>query len=273
MTTEATPASDAIAPTTANEGFARIGEILREIATGGVAALIAGILVGGLGGRLVMRLAAILVPETAGRTTENGNSIGAITVDGTLLLIVFGGLLTGVVAGGIWVVVRPWLPADRGRRVLVSIPLALAFGAPLLIEGDNLDFAILGNDPVVIAMLLVLVAAAGPALALIDDSLGRRLPSSRIRVVFVAYALVAAIGLFFTLFLTVPVMVQSDRVVVLFAIVAVGVTTLIRWADRLKGRAMAEPGLERIARGALAVAVALGLGTAMLDVLGALGLR
>ena len=37
MTTEATPASDAIAPTTANEGSARIGEILREIATGGLA--------------------------------------------------------------------------------------------------------------------------------------------------------------------------------------------------------------------------------------------
>jgi len=44
-------------------------EILREITRGGVAGLIAGVLVAGVGGRLVMRLAALLVPESAGSLT------------------------------------------------------------------------------------------------------------------------------------------------------------------------------------------------------------
>ena len=68
-----------------------------------------------------MRLAALLVPDSVGAFTENGNRIGDITVGGTLALIVFIGLFFGAVAGSLWVVLRPWLPAARGARALASI--------------------------------------------------------------------------------------------------------------------------------------------------------
>ena len=42
-----------------------IGVTLREIARGGIAGVIAGALVAGVGGRVVMRLAAVAVPESA----------------------------------------------------------------------------------------------------------------------------------------------------------------------------------------------------------------
>lgn len=56
-----------------------IGEVLRDIARGGIAGAIVGITVGGLGGRAVMRIAAILHPDAVGALTENGNRIGYIT--------------------------------------------------------------------------------------------------------------------------------------------------------------------------------------------------
>jgi ATP-binding cassette subfamily F protein 3 len=40
--------------------------------------LLTGLLVAGLGGRLVMRAAALLEPSAIGRFTENGNQIGEI---------------------------------------------------------------------------------------------------------------------------------------------------------------------------------------------------
>ena len=47
-------------------------EVLREITRGGLAGLLAGILVAGVGGRLVMRLAALLVPESSARSPRTG---------------------------------------------------------------------------------------------------------------------------------------------------------------------------------------------------------
>ena len=44
----------------------QLGEILRDIARGGIAGLAVGIVVGGLGGRVAMRLIALLIPEATG---------------------------------------------------------------------------------------------------------------------------------------------------------------------------------------------------------------
>ena len=59
-----------------------VGEVLRDIARGGIAGIIVGILVAGLGGRFVMRLATILHEDTVGLRTEAGEVIGAITLSG-----------------------------------------------------------------------------------------------------------------------------------------------------------------------------------------------
>ena len=49
-------------PVEEREGRWRSGAVLRDIARGGFAGLIVGVLVGGIGGRVAMRLAAIAVP-------------------------------------------------------------------------------------------------------------------------------------------------------------------------------------------------------------------
>ena len=53
-----------------------LGVILRDIARGGLAGLAVGVVVGGLGGRLAMRLIALLVPEATGplRRTATGSA-------------------------------------------------------------------------------------------------------------------------------------------------------------------------------------------------------
>ncbi len=271
MSDQVTQADD-LAPSA--ERRAAVEGMLRDIATGGLAGLIAGVVVGGVGGRLVMRLAAILVPASVGRFTENGARIGAVTLEGTLLLLLFGGALAGVVAGTIWVVVRPWLPAARRDRVLASIPLALAFGTPLLIGPDNPDFVVLRHDPVVVGSLVVLVALIGPAVVLADAWLDRRLPipgpDSGLSVV--AYASIAAIGSAFAVALTIPALADIGGAPVTLALICVGLITLLVWARRLGGEARPTRALARIGRGVLVAAAAIGLAVATVDIGGALGL-
>ncbi|MEO6207739.1 MAG: hypothetical protein ABIP77_07275, partial [Candidatus Limnocylindrales bacterium] len=91
-------------------------EVLREITRGGLAGLIVGVVLAGVGGRLVMRLATLLVPSADGAFTENGNRIGDITLGGTLGIVIGLGLLFGAVSGSVWVTIRRWLPATRTAR-------------------------------------------------------------------------------------------------------------------------------------------------------------
>jgi hypothetical protein len=251
----------------------RLAGILREIAVGGIAALLTGIVVGGIGGRIVMRVATLLVPDAAGLTTENGNRIGTFTLEGSFALLLFGGIAAGVVAASIWVIVRPWLPGARGTRMLASIPVAIAFGTSLLIEADNIDFAILHHDPAVVASLVILIAIAGPAIVLVDDWLDRRLPAIATgrEPATVVYTVVAAVGLLVTLAMTVPGMYQIGGLLLVLPIAAVGLATLALWARRVRGE---EPGpeLRWIGRGALSVAVVIGLADALGDIGGALGI-
>ena len=104
------------------------GAIMRDISRGGLTGAIVGLVALGIGGRLVMRLAALLVPEATGLTTENGNRIGDITQDGTMFLIL-GGIILGLLAGTVWVVVSPWIPGRGLVRALITMPIAVALGA------------------------------------------------------------------------------------------------------------------------------------------------
>jgi len=89
--------------------FSPTGEVLRDIARGGISGAIVGIVVGGLGARVVMRVVAILHPDAVGALTENGNRIGDITMGGTLFLVLFG-LISCALAGALWVIVQPLDP-------------------------------------------------------------------------------------------------------------------------------------------------------------------
>ena len=265
------------APATTADGRAAVSpllEILRDIARGGFAGILVGIFVAGIGGRLVMRLATILHEDAVGLTTENGELIGRISVNGTMALITFGGLGMGLLAGTIWVVVSPWLPGSGLRRAALTALAALALGTPPLVQRFNPDFRILDRDPVVIVLLLALVGLVGFSIALVDGALDRRLPhpAGWLAISSVVYLAVALLGL---LILTAVVSILFDQpdydapVRAGWAIGATGVCTLAWWIIRVRGGSTPPRPLRIAASASLVVAVILGVVTSLPNILGA----
>ena len=253
----------------------RVGDIARDIARGGLAGLVAGIVVGGLGGRVVMRFAALVVPDSVGRFTENGNRIGAITLDGTLALMFFGGLLAGLAAGIVWVTVSPWIPGTGRRRAVLTMPIAIALSGVFLIDGDNLDFFVLRNDALVVVSLLGLIALLGLAVAWLDDVLERRLPriGNGRPVVAFAYAVLVAIGLLFLPPIVGLYFGSPTTVPLGFALVATGAATVIWWGLRLRGGRTPPRRLLLAGRAALSLTVVLGTVALVPEVVEALAIR
>lgn len=131
--------------------FTRIGSpgtrltpdlVCRQAAAAGCAAAIAGTLVGGVMGRLAMSLLASQNPEDAGVLTDDGFSIGEVTVRGIVQLL---GASTSMamVGAAAYMMVRPLLFGTRAVRVLVA---SYGFGvtaAALLIHPGGPDFSLL----------------------------------------------------------------------------------------------------------------------------------
>jgi hypothetical protein len=244
-------------------------EPFRDIARGGLAGLLTGILVAGVGGRIVMRAAALLVPDAAGRLTENGNRIGEITLPGTLGLVLAGGLFFGLAGAVLWVVASPWIPGGRWTRALLAMPVAVSLTGTLLIQASNPDFAVLRHDATVVVLLLALVALAGFAMAGFDSWLEGRLPaagSGPSDAIYLALSLAGG-GLVFPIVLR---MYLSEERLLGLALVGVGVATLIHWTVR--SRRLPPPlWLVIVGRGSLLVAVVVGVGALAPDVASALG--
>ncbi len=163
---------------------------VRWIAIRGLAAAAAGVLVLGVGGRLVMFASRLLHPDAVGRITENGNRIGEFTFDGTIGLILFSGLGSGLIAAAVWVFVKEWIPDSP---VLVGFG-SLAIGGFFLIEADNQDFVILVDPRADLVLLLGLLFTFGVVLYWFDRWLDHRLSSNGGTGSTVAYSVIAALG-------------------------------------------------------------------------------
>ena len=220
------------------------GSVLRDIVRGGIAGLMVGVLVGGIGGRLVMRAATLLVPEAIGFRTENGNVIGAITQEGTLFLLLFAGGTSVLLGATAWVVIRPWLPRRIAVRVGVAMLVAVALATPILIQGHNPDFLILRFDARVVAILLALVAAAGAGLAVLDAGLDRLLPrASRLGSLLGAiYAGLAGVGALVGGAALLALLLSDDLRPAGLTLLGVGLATIAWWVAAGPGRDRAAAG-------------------------------
>jgi hypothetical protein len=277
MTTAAssTPTLVDSAAATDPTAVAPLGGITRDIARGGLAAILVGLIGCGLGSRLAMRLAALLVPEATGSITENGNRIGTITLDGSLFLIV-GGLFIGLLGGVIWVAISPWIPGRGLRRAGLAAFIGIGLGTAGLVDGANSDFTLLRHDPRVVASLIVLVGLIGFGFALVDGWLERRLPPVAARRTWSAsiYELLSLLGVLVILPFTVFVYAASEnRATVVQGVLlgAVAVATLAWWVRRLRGRPDRTPRQLLFGRLALVVAVGYSYATLIPDVVQALG--
>jgi hypothetical protein len=84
---------------------------LRGFAAVVVAGGLAGLLVGGLGSRVAIRIAALTARDVAqGLTTGPGATVGRITLEGTVFLVLFAGLGSALVGTAFYLTARAWLP-------------------------------------------------------------------------------------------------------------------------------------------------------------------
>jgi hypothetical protein len=154
-----------------------VAAALRMTALAVVAAGIAGVLVGGFGSRIVMRIAALAAPEARGLLTENGNVVGEFTLAGTIGLLVLAGIASAAVGAGTFVLTDPWLPRGTVARGLALGGVLLALFGSAIIDPANADVVLLGDRGLNVAMFSGLFLAFGlvvsGALAILD----RRVPS------------------------------------------------------------------------------------------------
>jgi hypothetical protein len=148
--------------------------LARHIGTASLAGAIAGVVVGGLLGRIVMRVSGFTAgPALVGVSTSNGNRVGDITFEGTLALMLFTGLASGVVGGVIYAVAEPWLRRARPwHGFAYGAALLLAFGF-LVLDPSNFDFRRFGVAVLNVAMFAALFVIFGAATAWLFDAVSR----------------------------------------------------------------------------------------------------
>jgi hypothetical protein len=167
----------------------RLAGVLRPLVHAGIAGALAGLFVGGIGGRIVMRLSAIAGgPDVVGTITENGNVIGEFTAEGTLGLLFFGGLLSGIAGGVILAIVAPWFRWAGAVRGLVFGVFVLAVAGRTVIDASNVDFAILQPAWLNVLMFSTLFLLSGGTAVFLFDRLERRPSMSRGGVALILYA-------------------------------------------------------------------------------------
>jgi len=134
-------------------------EAIRTVACLLAAAVIAGLLSVGLGGRLVMRvLAATSGARAQGQLTEAGETVGEITFSGSLGFILFVGVLLPLAASFAFLILRRALPGTAWVAGLIFGVLMLGtLGVADPLAPDNIDFVIL--SPLWLAVALVAATA------------------------------------------------------------------------------------------------------------------
>lgn len=144
--------------------FRRFAAFIRRALLGAAAGGVAGIVIGGVGGRLAMLLLRFTSPDSVrGIETDDGFEIGVVTLD-TFNLILTTWLL-GAVAG---------LFVALSLRYLSWSWMPLAWAAPgatiggaALVSSDGVDFTLLEPTWLAVALFLVIPAAGLAATALL----------------------------------------------------------------------------------------------------------
>lgn len=142
------------------------------------AALITGLLMAWPGGRLIMRILAATSPGSAqGRLTEAQATVGFITLDGTLALLVFGGMPTAFVASLIYLAIHRWLPAGRFSGPLAGLLGLVVFGAGVEpFRTNNVDFTFIRPGWLSVLLFTLLAVLIGALAAAAGGWYSQRLP-------------------------------------------------------------------------------------------------
>jgi hypothetical protein len=140
------------------------------LAAGVTGGFVAGLLIGGVGGRLAMLILRLTsLSALRGVSTDDGFTIGRVSAQTLFLLGVTAGL--GIAGGVLYVVVRRWIPiAWRIPAMTVFFGLV---GAAGIIRPDGLDFSALSPLPLAIALFVAIPVLYGAAMPFIVERLLR----------------------------------------------------------------------------------------------------
>ena len=170
----------------------------------GVAALaggIAGLVAGGIGGRLFMLVLARLNPRATGVLSDDGFIMGRFTAAGTLNLLL-AGTIFGVIGGLVWVAIRGLrFGPVWWRRVSMPLGATLVIGS-MMVHSDGVDFVLLDPPLVAVALTLsipllatILVTWLGDRWIGSDQTFWQRMPTTVAWIARAALTLLAAVAL------------------------------------------------------------------------------
>lgn len=169
------------------------GRIVWSYAVGAAAGAIAGLVVGGVGGRLVMLMLRLTSPDVVdGMLSDDGFEIGVVTTETFQLLAAMAFL--GAINGSLYVVLRTSIPA-RARMAIWPL-FAVAVGGANVVHADGVDFQLL--EPALLAIVSFLLLLGGAALVVVvlaERWLAVEHPSGRFRSGIAVAALLGTIGL------------------------------------------------------------------------------
>ena len=138
----------------------------RPLAAAVTAGFIAGLTIGGVGGRLAMFVLRLTSdPALRGLETDDGFTIGIFS--GATLFLVFLTAIAGAVGGVAYLAVRAWLP-KRARPWLFGTLTGVVGGA-LVIRPDGIDFTLLEPLWLAVVMFVALPASYGVAVSLLGE--------------------------------------------------------------------------------------------------------
>lgn len=164
------------------------------------AGVLAGVTVIGAGGRLAMRLLAVTAGDAAqGRLTEADQTVGEITVGGTVGFVVFSGVFGGVIAAVLYLLVRRFLPPRWLGGAIFGLGLLIVAGTTIEpLRSDNPDFDIVGPGWLALLVFAALSVVFGIVLSGLIAAVSRWLPliaaNRRVLLRYLFPALFAAIA-------------------------------------------------------------------------------
>jgi hypothetical protein len=143
---------------TSDAGVAFVVERVRVLV---VAGMPVGVLVAGVGSRLAMLVLRLTSPDHVhGVTSDDGFTIGRVTVGGTYNLLLLGSVV-GVIGAGAYMLVAPRLIGPGWfRRLTVGAACAAVVGS-MLVHADGIDFKLLQPTWLAIGLFVALPGLFG----------------------------------------------------------------------------------------------------------------
>lgn len=171
----------------------RDGRIVWSYLVGAAAGALAGLVVGGIGGRLVMLLLRLTSPDfVIGMDSDDGFTIGVFSTK--TFSFMFAMAFLGAANGALYVALRASIPA--GLRVVIWPLFAAAVGGANVVHEDGVDFHLL--EPAwfaIVSFVLLLAAAALAVVLLVERWLAVERPGTRLTALVVVAALLGTFGL------------------------------------------------------------------------------